>query len=130
MAVNKLHSFILFNLFKLPAVLVLIGVLCLISAGVLFQQATQINNLVTERNNLDTQTLANLAHIILQTNWTALDVVKASKVPVQVLQTNPVQIETTIGDFKRLEQLGLSLQEITWNGNKATITLKPYPPTL
>jgi hypothetical protein len=128
MALSKLDTFILFHLFKVPALLAAAGIAALLCSEKLMVQASDCSKLAQEKQSIDQVSLDAYGHL-LNTNSTLADVIKARGLQAIITSSDPLQVETDLETMKKLEKLGIFCTEASFASNelKATIT---YPPKI
>jgi hypothetical protein len=127
MGQSKLNSFILFHLFKLPAVLALVAVGGLLCSQQIKEKADLYENLVRAKQEVDQNQLDNYGHL-LNPNTTLADFLKSHGLNATITSADPLEIETDLSTMQNLEEMGIACQEASFSSNRVTATLKPYPP--
>ncbi len=123
---SKLEQFILFHLFKAPALLLTAAVASGLGAGALLHEARRIESLVRSRAKLDMELVQYNSHF-LSTNSSVESVLSGFQIPCRVLTHHPVQLELDYGAGKKLEKVGLLVSAAEFENGRLTVTLKDYP---
>jgi hypothetical protein len=123
---SKLEQFILFHLFKAPALLLSVAVACVVAAGALQHETRQIQGLMQSRTKLDMELIEYNGHF-LATNASVESVLSAFQIPCRTLTSHPVQLELDYDAAKKLERVGLLVSAAEFENGRLTVTLKDYP---
>jgi hypothetical protein len=127
MVQSKLNNFILFHLFKLPAVLALIAVAGLLFSQQIKEKADLYQSLVRAKQQINQDQIDKYGHLLNQST-TLVDFLKEHGLNATIISTDPVKIETDLPTMQKLESFGVACQEAESSSNHVTATLKPYPP--
>ena len=123
---SKLEQFILFHLFKAPALLLAAAMACGVAAGSLHQETRRIQSLLRSRAKLDLELIQFNGHF-LSTNSSVESVLSAFRIPCRILTNHPVQLELAYEAAKKLEKVGLLVSAADFENGRLTVTLKDYP---
>jgi hypothetical protein len=127
MALNKLEAFILFNLFKLPAIFAVVAVGGLYTAQAIKENANQTSRVARMKEQIKPELLSNYGHLLMA-GTTLQSTLGAKNLSVSVLSTNPVQIGTDLNTAQEMEKFGILASEAAFADGKITLGLKTYPP--
>lgn len=122
---SKLERFILFHLFKTPALLLAAAVACAVAAVVLQHETRRILGLVRARAKLDLELIQYNSHF-LSTNSSVESVLNAFQIPCRTLTDHPVQLELDYEAARKLEKVGLLVSAAEFENGRLTVTLKNY----
>lgn len=123
---SKLEQFILFHLFKAPALLLAAAVAGGLAAGALLHEARRIESLVRSRAKLDMELVQFNSHF-LSTNSSVESVLSGFQIPCRILTNHPVQLELDYEAAEQLEKVGLLVSAAEFQNGRLTVTLKDYP---
>lgn len=123
---SRLERFILFHLFKVPALLLAAALACVLVAGILQRKTDRIQSLLKSRARLDLELIQYNAHF-LSNSSTVESVLSAYQIPCRTLTNHPVRLELDYEAAKRLEKLGLLISEAASENGRLTVTLRDYP---
>ena len=123
---SKLEQFILFHLFKAPALLLTAALACGVAAGALQHETRRIRGLVQSRTKLDLELIQYDSHF-LSTNSSVESVLSVYQIPCRTLTNHPVQLELDYEAAKKLERVGLLVRAAEFENGRLTVTLKDYP---
>jgi len=123
---SKLEQFVLFHLFKVPALLLAAALAGGAAAGALQHETWRIRSLVQSRAKLDLELIHYNSHF-LSTNSSVESVLSAYQIPCRALTNDPVQLELDYEAAKKLERVGLLVQAAEFENGRLTVTLKDYP---
>jgi hypothetical protein len=128
MGLSKLDTFILFHLFKVPAVIAIAGVGGLLCSSQVMKQAGAYQQLAHAKQSIDQASLDSYGHLLCP-NMTLDDALKAHGLEAKTISTEPLQIETDLHTFQMIEKLGIFFKEASFASNKVTATIN-YPPKI
>ena len=95
MGQSKLNNFILFHLFKWPAVLALAAAGGLLFSQQIKEQADRRRNLVRAKNEVDQAQIDKYGHL-LNPSTTLVDFFQAQDINARIVSTDPLKIETDL----------------------------------
>ncbi len=123
---SRLERFILFHLFKGPALVLVAAAVCVLVAGILQQKVNRVQSLLQSRARLDLELIQYNSHF-LSSNSTVESVLRAYQIPCRALTNHPVRLELDYEAAKQLEKVGLLISEAASENGRLTVTLKDYP---